>query len=125
MLATSGGTEIKEICKIGVFGTGCPSSVTVSEDPSNPWTETTTTFNLLTQSTETITFPSVVTSPTGCYPIIWRAKRTIDDNFIAQASPTILSMGSTELTISHVISDFSQRLERATLATDYYFEGAV
>ena len=108
-----------------MFGIGCPSSVTVSEDTLNPWTETTTTFNLLTQSTETITFPSVVTSPSGCYPVTWKAKKATDGSVIGGVGSTIFSIGSTGLDISHVISDFSERLVRATLATDYYFEGTV
>ena len=87
------GDYFRRICKIGIFGQLCTDlPLTITEDA---WTDSTITFDLLSDSSKTIAVPTLTISPSNCYTTTWTAHKTTDDGDVTVAMPTIFSMTAT------------------------------
>ena len=99
----------RALCKIGIFGqlSLCTDLlVTITEDS---WTVSTTTFDLLLDTSKTITLPTLTISPVSCYTTTWTAHKLAGDSDIVSTSPTNYGISSPNFTITHTVTDFAQR----------------
>ena len=115
-------TELRQVCKIGVFGSACPSLANSVTD--NPWTMSTTKFNLLSDTLKKITLPSVTIDPADCFTVTWKAHKQSDNQDLETITDSFFTM-SAELEISHDVSNFAQRLTKAVWSETMYFEGTL
>ena len=95
---------------------------TVSE---NTFSGGTTTFNLLLETTKTITLPTLTVTPAGCnYVTTWQVKLKSDNTDQVLTLSSVFSISGSNLALSHTVSNYAQRI---TLFGNkaYYFIGTI
>ena len=93
-------TELRKVCKIGVFGSTCPSLPNSVTD--DPWTVSTTKFNLLSDTLKKITFPTITINPADCFTVTWKAYKQSDNQDLETITNSFFAMNA-ELEISHSV----------------------
>ena len=110
---------------MAVFGLGC-DSMTPSID-SVTFSSPNETLNLLSDPDLDIALPVLSISPSGCFAPTWSVYRLADNVDMEALLPVNYVIDSTNLNISHVLGDFSDRLSFFSngAAVSYYFEGTL
>lgn len=102
------GVTDDRVCKIGVFGADpCAASFSLTEDP---YTDPVLTFDLLLDTSRSVSLPSVTVTPTGCYTVSWAAHETFDDSDLVDLYGAHFVTGATDLSIVHTPGNFADRL---------------
>ena len=58
------------LCKIAIWGESCAGKTAVIAEDAG-WSQTTTTFDLLLETSKTVTYPVASVSPASCFTITW------------------------------------------------------
>ena len=77
------GQTANRICKIGIFGCENDVSTSITE---MAWQDPNLVYDLLKDSTATISFPSLTVTPMNCYSTVWTAHNALDNSDITTAS---------------------------------------
>lgn len=84
----------------------------------------TTTFDLLTDTSATIALPTISGIIASCYTLTFKVYRQWDNQDMEALLPAVFAIGATDMTITHVVSDYAER--HSLFGSEvYYFRGTV
>ena len=63
-------------------------------------------------------------NPSQCQQLTWKVYRTSDGADMEATLPAVFSVGATHLTISHTVSNYSER-KNLFGEDNYYFKGVI